>query len=88
MKIPNPIEIAKIVGNASQAVAILQKVQKIDVRGVQGKGDIEELIDEAKQLPGDLDVLNKRAIRIFSLYEGLMGEVDKLIKEAEAKDKK
>lgn len=76
------LEAIKLVGNASQAMAIYDKVMKVDKKGVIGKPDLQELIDEAKGLPGDLDNINKRCLRMFALYEGLIESIDEILKPA------
>lgn len=76
----NPVNAIKAIGNASQAMAIYEKVMKVDKKGVIGRPDVQELIDEAKGLPGDLDAINKRCMRMFSLYEGLVEAIDEILK--------
>lgn len=77
----NPVSIIKKIGDAAQAMSIYEKVMKVDKKGVVGRPDVQELIDEAKALPGDLDVINKRCIRMFSLYEGLVEEIDAILRK-------
>ena len=87
MKLPNVIELAKAVGNAAGALAILEKVKQVDVAGAQGTPDIEELIELAKQVPAQLNALNQLCARIFALYAGLVGQIDAILKEQKAKGK-
>lgn len=77
----NPVSIIKKIGDAAQAMSIYEKVMKVDKKGVVGRPDVQELIDEAKALPGDLDAINKRCIRMFSLYEGLVEEIDAILRK-------
>lgn len=81
------VELLKLVGNASQALAIWEKVQKVDKAGVKGTPDLQELIDKAKALPGMLDAFNKHCISMFQLYEGLVEEINAILKAAAPKGK-
>ena len=80
----NPIEAFKALGNASQAVAIAAKLQKIDPNK-NGTPEVQELVAKGKEIVGDLNELNKDCIEFFALYQGLVGAVDDMINESEDK---
>lgn len=76
----NPVEAFKMIGNASQAMNIAQRIQKIDPNK-NGTPELQEMIAKGKEIVADLNELNKDCLEFVALYSGVIAEVDEILKE-------
>lgn len=76
----NPVEAFKMIGNASQAMNIAQRIQKIDPNK-NGTPELQEMIAKGKEIVADLNELNKDCLEFVALYSGVITEIDEILKE-------